>query len=209
MSDIPRAITTILTSLLSEYPLNIHGGSHVLVSDASIAQSLYASTENIRTPFGPKITIAQQQGQNVEKPDIPNVDIVKVDDLPMDHYTHAVFGVQSEDPKFILSGLKFMKYALRPKGYAVVISVKVETKQVEGGGGEGGGEGEGEGKFQVGLEEKLKYQSKGKVNSLGEVLEYAGFERGRIRSMEKSASVEGREVAAEVILAMKWDQLTA
>lgn len=118
----------------------------------------------------------------------------------MDHYTHAVFGVQSEDPKFILSGLKYVKYALRPKGYAVVISVRMESKQL--------GEGD-DGKFQVGLEDKLKYQSKGKVNSLSEVLEYAGFEKGRVRSFEKSASVEGKEVRAEVVLAMKWDQLTA
>lgn len=116
----------------------------------------------------------------------------------MDTYTHAVFGVQSEDPKFILSGLKYMKYALRPKGYAIVISVKMESKKLEG-----------DEKFQVGLEDKLKYQSKGKINSLSEVLEYAGFERGRVRSLEKSATVEGREVQAEVILAMKWDQLTA
>ncbi|KAF2166062.1 hypothetical protein M409DRAFT_66947 [Zasmidium cellare ATCC 36951] len=206
--QVTTATTTILTTLLSDYPLKIHGGSNILVSDASIALSLYESTAPVRTPYGPTITIAQQQNQSVTKPDFPNVEVVKVDDLKMDEYSHAVFGVQSEDPKFILGGLRFMKYALRPKGYAVVISIKVETKQVDEG-QKAEGKAEGDGKFQVGLEDKLKYQSKGKVNSLSEVLEYAGFERGRVRSLEKSADVEGKEVQAEVILAMKWDQLTA
>lgn len=56
-----------------------------------------------------------------------------------------------------------MIQAMRPKGLAVVISVKVET----------GAEAEGGGKV-VGLEDKLKYQSKGKIQKLSEVLEYAG-----------------------------------
>ncbi|KAK4494338.1 hypothetical protein PRZ48_014636 [Zasmidium cellare] len=194
------ATTTILTNLLSSYPLKIHGGSNILVSDASIATSLYESTSNVRTPYGPKITIAKQAGQNITAPEFPNVEVVEVEKLKMDEYTHAVWGLRSEDPKFILGGLRYMKYALQPKGYAIVISIQVETKQVEG---------EGDGTFQVGLEDKLKYQSKGKVNSLSEVLEYAGFERGRVRSLEEKAVVEGREVGAECILAMKWDQLTA
>ena len=53
--------------------------------------------------------------------------------------------------------------------------------------------------------QRMQGQSKGRVGSLGDVLDWAGFERGKIRSMERG---EG-ETAAEVVLAMKWDQLTA
>lgn len=35
-----------------------------------------------------------------------------------------------------------------------------------------------------------------------------GFERGKIRSFEKSSDAGGKKVDAEVVLAMKWDQLT-
>lgn len=55
----------------------------------------------------------------------------------------------------------------------------------------------------------MKYQSKGKITKFTDVLEFAGFERGRIKSMEMSAEVGGKNVDAEVVLAMKWDQLSA
>lgn len=120
----------------------------------------------------------------------------------MDHYTHAVFGVSGEDPKYIFGGIKHTIYALQPKGYAVVIALKQETKQVS--------TGEGEGEFQVSLDDKMKYQSKGRINNLEDALHYAGFERGRVKKLEdKKAVVDGQDVEAQVFLAMKWDQLTA
>ncbi|KAF7195887.1 hypothetical protein HII31_02767 [Pseudocercospora fuligena] len=194
------ATLNILSQVLDEFGdrLSIHGGSNVLVSDASIAQSLYTATESVRTPFGPTITVASQvEPDAATVKDIPNTSVKAADKLDMDHYTHAVFGVASEDPKYLYGGLKHTIYALQPKGYAIVISIKQETKEA------------GDGQYQVALEDKLKYQSKGKIENLSDVLYYAGFERGKIRSFEKTAMVEGQEVQAEVLLAMKWDQLNA
>ncbi|EME82779.1 uncharacterized protein MYCFIDRAFT_196246 [Pseudocercospora fijiensis CIRAD86] len=194
------ATLNILTQILSEFGdrLSIHGASNILVSDASIAQALYTATESVRTPFGPQITVASPiEPDAAAVQDIPNTSVRAAENLDMDHYTHAVFGVASEDPKYLYGGLKHTVYALQPKGYAIVISIKQETKEA------------GAGKFQVALEDKLKYQSEGKIENLRDVLYYAGFERGKIRSFDRSAMVEGQEVQAEVLLAMKWDQLNA
>lgn len=196
-------ILAILNQVIDEYGarLNIHGGSQVLVSDASIAKSVYSVTEPVRTPFGPLITVAAQHEPDASLvKDIPNASVKAADKLAMDFYTHAIFGINAEDPKYIYEGLKHTIYAMQPKGYAVVISLKQESKQVKEGGEEA---------FSVSLEDKLKYQSKGKINDMQDVLYFVGFERGRIRSFEKTATVDGKEVTAEVLLAMKWDQLTA
>jgi hypothetical protein len=195
-----RAILHILEQVLDEYGdrLSIHGGSDLLVSDPAIARALSSATAAVRTPFGPTLTVADQ---GVPDPaavaEIPNTTTRAADQLPMDHFTHAVFGVASEDPKYIFGGLKHVRYALRPKGYAVVISLKQESKPV------------GDGQYSVSLEDKMKYQSKGRIANLTDCLYHAGFELGRIRSFEKTAEVDGKEVVAEVLLAMKWDQLTA
>lgn len=200
------AITNILQQVLDEYGarLSIDAGSHVLVSDAAIAKSLFTATEAVRTPYGPIINVASRGAADQSQVEgIKNASVETVENLmnkKQDHFTHAVFGVNSEDPKYILEGLKTMRHCLRPKGYAVVISLKTETKAAEDGG-----------EATVSLEDKLKYQSKGKVTCLSDVLEYAEFERGRIRSVEMTSDVKvnGKAQEAEVILAAKWDQLSA
>lgn len=200
-----KQILAILQQVIDEFGprLNIHGGSKVLVSDSSIAQALYELTEPVRTPFGPTLTVAsQEQSDQSQVSHIPNATVLAADKLAMDHYTHAIFGVSGEDPKYIFGGIKHTIYALQPKGYAVVIALKQETKQVSAG--------EGEGEFQVSLDDKMKYQSKGRINNLEDALYYAGFERGRVKKLEdKKAVVDGQDVEAQVFLAMKWDQLTA
>lgn len=200
MSSAGNAYSAVLKDILSEYGarLKIDGGSKVLVSDPNIAQSLFETTEDVRTPYGPLLTIASRGEGTVEDSQVPaNTDQIQADKLQMDFYTHAVFGVSSEDPKYVLEGLKHMIYAMQPKGYAVVIALRQQT-----------GKGE-DGNFVVDLVDKMKYQSKGKITQFTDVLEFAGFERGRIKSFEVKVDVGGREVVAEVALAMKWDQLTA
>ena len=86
---------------------------------------------------------------------------------------------------------------MAPKGVAVVISLKTES-----------GQSGDDGNVTVSLEDKMKYQSKGKIEKLADVLEYAGFEKGKIRSFEKSTEAGGKKADAEIVLAMKWDQLT-
>ena len=119
-----------------------------------------------------------------------------LEQLEMDYYSHTVWGLANEDPKTILQGFKWMIHSLRPKGIAIVTSLKQKS-----------GEGE-EGQYSVGLEEKMLYQSKGKIGKLSDVLEYAGFERGKIRSQEKTTEAGGEKTDAEVVLAINWDQLT-
>ncbi|KAF2207261.1 hypothetical protein CERZMDRAFT_107827 [Cercospora zeae-maydis SCOH1-5] len=206
-----QQILAILHSVLSEFGsrLNIHGGSKVLVSDTSLAQALYELTEPVRTPFGPTLTVASQEQPDASQVShIPNATVLAADKLAMDHYTHAVFGVSGEDPKYIFGGIKHTIYALQPKGYAVIVALKQETKKVGSAGS--AADGEGEGGFQVSLDDKMKYQSKGRINNLEDALYYAGFERGRVKKLEdKKAVVDGVDVEAQVFLAMKWDQLTA
>jgi len=193
-----EATTKILHQLLDEFGdrLHIHGGSNILVSPPEIAQALHTTLSSIRTPFGPHMTVTSQGTPDPSSiASLPHTVVQAADALPMDHFTHAVFAIHAEDPKFILAGLKHMIHAMQPKAYAIVVSIRQESVRAEG---------------TVSLEDKLRYQSKGKVERLGDVLEFAGFERGRIRSLERTAVLQdGREVRAEVLLAMKWDQLTA
>lgn len=198
MSAPGDAYAALLKQILGEYGgrISIDGGSKVLVSDANIAQALFETTEDVRTPYGPIVTIAKRDA--VEPSSLPaNTEQIEADKLQMDTYSHAVFGVSSEDPKYVLEGLKLMKYAMRPKGYAIVIALRQQTGQGE------------DGNFIVDLVDKMKYQSKGKITKFTDIVEFADFERGRIRSIEISADVDGKKVDAEVVLAMKWDQLTA
>lgn len=231
MATAQPAINNILGQILDEYGarISIDGGSTILTSDANVASAIASATKDVSTPYGPTITIVsrgEQGGVDTSRVDSNNVNVQPVDQLKMDFFSHAVFAVQSEDPKFVLQGLKHMLYALRPKGVAIVISLKQHSMQrteAEGGG------------FTVALEDKIKFQSKGKIEKLTDVIEYAGFERGKIRSFERSADVDGTKVDAEVVLALyvyywlhsfplpqmkhvltvitntvrKWDQLTA
>ncbi|RMY04677.1 hypothetical protein D0868_06826 [Hortaea werneckii] len=226
----------ILRQVFAEYSsrLSIDGGSKLLVSDTATALQIAALTKDIRTPYGPRITIATR-GQETASPSsssgsveggpttintVPeglNCTTEPLDSLTakMDHFTHAVFIVNgTEDPKFVMQGFKWMHYALRPKGVAVVVALKVESGKSEGNGEDGGGSagagGGEEGGFTVGLEDKILYQTKGRAKGLGDVLEFAGFERGKIRSWEVGTEgvFGGRKREGNVVLAMKWDQLT-
>ncbi|GAB1741809.1 hypothetical protein NU219Hw_g7217t1 [Hortaea werneckii] len=218
----------ILRQVFAEYAsrLSIDGGSKLLVSDTPTALQIADLTKDIRTPYGPHITIATRgqetassgsggggpaTGTNV--PEDVNCTAEPLDSLTakMDHFTHAVFIVSgTEDPKFVMQGFKWMHYALRPKGVAVVVALKVESGKSEGD-GDGGGSSSGEGGcYTVGLEDKILYQTKGRAKGLGDVLEFAGFERGKIRSWEVGTEgvFGGRKREGSVVLAMKWDQLT-
>lgn len=200
MASAGEIYSAILKDILGEFGgrISIDGGSKVLVSDLNIAQALFETTENVRTPYGPLLTIAsREQGTTDASKLPPNTHQIQADKLKMDFYTHAVFGVSSEDPKYVLEGIKHMIYAMQPKGYAVVIALRQQTGQAD------------DGNYVIDLVDKMTYQSKGKITKFTDVLEFAGFERGRIKSMEKSVEVGGKKVDAEVVLAMKWDQLNA
>ncbi|KAI6898171.1 hypothetical protein KC348_g17532, partial [Hortaea werneckii] len=160
--DSPTA--DILRQVFAEYRsrLSIDGGSTLLVSDTPTALQLADLTKDIRTSYGPHITIATRD-QTTSSPassscgptggegggggggggggstptNIPedlNCSFEPLDALTakMDHFTHAFFTVQgTEDPKFVLQGFKWMHYALRPKGVAVVVALKVESGKSE------------------------------------------------------------------------------
>lgn len=197
MAGTGSALKSLLSDVLNDFGgrLSIDGSSRILVSDTNIAIDLHEATKSVRTPYGPTITVAGQGREDASKvKDI--ADIKPLNDLQMDYYTHSFFGVAQEDPKFVLQGLKHMVYALRPKGIAVLMALRLETKETEGE------------QFQVSLEDKMKYQSKGKIEALTDVVYYAGFERGKIRSFDRTTEVDGQKTDAEVVLAMKWDQLT-
>ncbi|KAI7266103.1 hypothetical protein KC345_g8278 [Hortaea werneckii] len=236
----------ILRQVFAEYSsrLSIDGGATLLVSDTPTALQIADLTKDIRTPYGPHITIATrgtdsssssssssssgsaggEAGTATNIPEELNCTFEPLDSLTakMDHFTHAFFTVQgTEDPKFVMRGFKWMHYALRPKGVAVVVALKVESGKSEadenggegkgqGGSGSGGDGKEEEGGFTVGLEDKILYQTKGKAQGLGDVLEFAGFERGKIRSweVETQGSFGGSRREGRVVLGMKWDQLT-
>lgn len=204
MAGNEAAIKDILNQVLEEYGgrISIDGGSKVLVSDTSIANAIHAATEPVRTPFGPSITVAARGDPSEDPSQVEGIaKLEPVDSLKMDFFSHAVFGVLAEDPKFILQGLKHTIYALQPKGIAIVVALKLESGQTKTDGGEE--------QFQISMEDKMTYQSKGKIQKLTDILEYAGFERGKIRSFERTTEAGGKKEEAEVILAMKWDQLNA
>ncbi|KAK3109986.1 hypothetical protein LTR53_016193 [Teratosphaeriaceae sp. CCFEE 6253] len=185
----------ILTSVLEEFKdrLSIDGSSRILLTDATVAKHLVALTRDISTPYGPTFTIATAEPGAATSPgeqeDLgPNVEVKQIADLTgkMDHFTHALTDVSRASGKTCMEIMKWAKYALQPKGILVVVALKRT---------------EAEGDFV----ERMQGQSKGRVSSLGDVLEWAGFERGKVRSMTRG---EGAG-EAEVVLAMKWDQLTA
>ncbi|KAI7529997.1 hypothetical protein KC317_g20187, partial [Hortaea werneckii] len=156
----------ILRQVFAEYSsrLSIDGASQLLVSDTPTALQIADLTKEVRSSYGPRITIATRGTDSSSSPgsagvgstptNLPedlNCSTEPLDSLTakMDHFTHAVFIVQgTEDPKFVMQGFKWMHYALRPKGIAVVIALKVESGKsaADGvGGGGGGGNGEGQG----------------------------------------------------------------
>ena len=201
MAETEKIFTDVFNQIWSEYSgrISIDGGSKVLVSDVTMANVIYKATEAVRTPYGPSITIVKRGVAGEDESRIEgSAKFKNVESLEFDHYSHAFFGLASEDPKFIMQGLKAMITAMRPKGVAVVISLKAESGQ--------SGE---DGQLTVSLEDKLKYQSKGKIEALTDVMEYAGFEKGKIRTFDKSSEASGKKTDAEVVLAMKWDQLSA
>ncbi|KAI7353074.1 hypothetical protein KC336_g22399, partial [Hortaea werneckii] len=125
----------ILRQVFAEYSsrLSIDGGSQLLVSDIPTALQIADLTKDIRTPYGPHITIATRgtesfpssssgsgEGASSTATNVPeglNCSSEPLDALTakMDHFTHAVFIVQgTEDPKFVMQGFKWMHYALRP-----------------------------------------------------------------------------------------------
>ncbi|TKA25071.1 hypothetical protein B0A50_06135 [Salinomyces thailandicus] len=198
----PTPTADILSQVLAEYDsrISIDGSSKLLVSNAEIASQIADFTAPIRTPYGPSLTIATRGDSNPKLPEGVNCTAEPLDSLTskMDFFTHAVFGVGGEDPKFVMEGLKWMHYALRPKGVAIVIALEQGSEEVE------------EGKFVVGLTDKITYQSKGKARSVEDLVELAGFERGKVRSFEVTSEREfgGKKAVAKVVLARKWDQLT-
>ena len=199
--DTGKATADVLNQTLDEYGnrIGFNGVSKILVSDANIAKVIFKATEYHRTSHGPHITVASRGQGSESSSDLEGIaDVKPLESLEMDYYTHTVWGLAGEDPKTILEGFKWMIYALRPKGIAIVTSPKLEGGKTEGD----------EGQLSIGLEERMLYQSKGKIGKLSDVLEYAGFERGKIRSQEKTTEAGGEKVEVEVVLAMKWDQLT-
>nr|POE49314.1 hypothetical protein CFP56_32464 [Quercus suber] len=197
-----KATDLFVRSVVEEYSarLSIDGGSRILTSSAQVAVSVANATESIRVPHGPMLTIADRGTRSEDPSIVPggNTTLTPVDALPMDHFTHAFFGIDGEDPKIVLQGLKHMVYALRPKGVALVVALKQAS-----------GEQAADGSVTLGLEEKIQYQSRGRLENLEDVVYHAGFERGKIRGFERKVEVDGNQVEAEIVLAMKWDQLTA
>lgn len=201
MADTDKVFPDLIRTVLDEYSskMNLNSASKILVSDANIAQILHDQTKNVRTPYGPTVTLATNGSPGDETAKVKDIANVRAaDDLEFETYSHAFWAFASEDPKFVFQGLKYMITAMQPKGIAIVISLKVEAGQADGE----------EGQFNVGLEDKMTYQSKGKIQKLTEAMEYVGFERGKIRSIDRSSEAGGKKVDAEVVLAMKWDQLT-
>jgi hypothetical protein len=169
MPDTAKATADLINQVVEEYGgrLKFDHTSKILCSDANVARAMYEGSKDYRSSFGPQIVIASRGPESGSGANLDGIATLKaLDDLEMDFYTHAVWGLAGEDPKTILTGFKYMIHALRPKGIAIVTSLKQKS-----------GEGE-DGQFSVGLEEKMMYQSKGKINNLSDVLEYAGFERG-------------------------------
>ncbi|KAK1066111.1 hypothetical protein LTR33_011673 [Friedmanniomyces endolithicus] len=188
----------ILTSVLEEFAarLNIDGSSRILVTDPTLARHLVEMTRPIATAYGPKFTIAVASAGPQQTPSAtsgegdlgPNVttELITAMESKMDHFTHALADVSLASGKTCMEIMKWARYALQPKGIFVAVAL-LKT---------------GDGRE---LGERLRGESKGRVGGLGDVLDFAVFERGKVRVMERGEG-EGR---AEVVLSMKWDQLTA
>ena len=199
MPDTAKATADVIQQVVEEYGVRLKFDhlSKILCSDANVARTIYEATKDVRSNFGPQIVIASRGGESESSANVGDIATFKgLDDLEMDFYSHAVWGLASEDPKTILQGFKYMIHALRPKGIALVTSLKQQSGEAD------------DGQYTVNLEEKMMYQSKGKIQKLSDVLEYAGFERGKIRSQEKTTEAGGERIDAEVVLAINWDQLT-
>ena len=202
MAENAKVTTDVLNQVFEEFGQRIafDQTSKILVSDANVAKTVHDATQSVRSTFGPHITIASRGEGSVNASEVKDIAEVKeLDSLDMDFYSHAIFGLAGEDPKTILQGMKWMMHGMRPKGIAIVTSPKLESGKSSDKEGE---------EFTVGLEEKMLYQSKGKIGKLSDVMEYAGFERGKVRAHERTSEVTGKKVDVEVVLAMKWDQLT-
>lgn len=198
-AEYEAATTNVLEQVFEEYGgrMKVNGSGKILVSDANVARAVHKATEDVRTSYGPTITIVKRGIPGEDAAAVEGIATYKaLDQLEVDHYSHAFFGISGEDPKYILQGMKSMIFAMAPKGIAVVVSVKVESKAGD------------DGQVTVSLEDKMKYQSKGKIEHIADVMEYAGFEKGKIRSFEKTSNAGGKKVEADVVLAIKWDQLT-
>lgn len=191
MTDTAKETADVLTQVLQEYgpKIRIQYNSKILVSDANVAKAVYAATETTRNSFGPEIEIATYGEATEDVSSMEKVSTKPLESLEMDVYTHSIFGLAGEDPKFILKGLRWMIHALQPKGIAIVTSLREESKAAEGD----------DGQATVGLEDKMMYQSKGKIQKLSDVLEYAGFERGKVRSHSRTTEVGGKKKEAEVV----------
>ncbi|KAK0941027.1 hypothetical protein LTR29_007445 [Friedmanniomyces endolithicus] len=186
----------ILTAVLEEFAarLNIDGSSRILITDPTLAHHLVEMTRPIATAYGPKFTIAVANGPT-QTPTAtggedlgPNVttELITALESKMDHFTHALADVSLASGKTCMEIMKWARYALQPKGILVAVALLKTAEGRE-------------------LGERLRGESKGRVGGLGDVLDFAGFERGKVRVMERGEG-EGK---AEVVLAMKWDQLTA
>ena len=179
--------SAVLSQMIEEWGarVRIDAGSRILVSSPQLAKDIADLTKAVATPYGPTIVIAARDKASASKAtdaSAPNTTTEAIDDLKMDHFTHAIADVSSEGGKACMTIMKHAHYALAPKGIFIVIALKRD-----------------------GLLERISGESKGRVSTLSDVVDFAGFERGKIRGMEKTAD----GVEADVVLAMKWDQLTA
>ena len=181
-----KATHALLHQLFSDYNtrLSLNSSSKILTSTPTLAASITSATSAIQTSYGPSITIASEAPL---PPNNDNTTTIPLTDLQMDTYTHAILALsRTSTPSSILQTLKVVLYALRPKGVAIVIAP-----------------------MGTGVEERIREMSRGKADGVRDVVEWAGFERGKIRGVEVEAEVEGEKVKGEVVLGMKWDQLTA
>ncbi|KAK3676271.1 hypothetical protein LTR78_004022 [Recurvomyces mirabilis] len=184
---------TILLDILTEYKdrIAIDGSSRILVTDATVAQKLAEQHKDISTPYGPTFTVASAAGgagEGTKTEDLgQNITVEAMDSLmpKMDYFTHAITDVSLADGKTVMEIMKWAKYALKPKGIAVVVALK-RTEAGE-------------------FKERMLAQSKQRIADLGDIFEFAGFETGKVRRLERGSG----EAEAEVVLGMKWDQLTA
>ena len=116
-----------MKQVLDEYSgrISIDGGSKLLVSDADIVTALHTAKEPVCTPYGPTFTIASRGSGSEDSSKVEGIATFQpVDNLKMDFFTHASFGVSNENPKYILQDLKNMTYALQPRGIAIVTAIK-------------------------------------------------------------------------------------
>ncbi|KAK5105649.1 hypothetical protein LTR62_002633 [Meristemomyces frigidus] len=185
----------ILLDVLTEYHarLSIDYSSHILVTSPALAKTLAERYSDISTPYGPKFTVATVGPDTASSASAGETEVLgqNVTTEPMeglmgkmDFFTHAITDVSLASGGTVMEVMKWANYALRPKGIAVVIAMEA-VPEMKGG------------RFG----ERMKAESKGRVAGLVEIFEYAGFETGKVRRVERDG--------AQVVIGMKWDQLTA